>query len=133
MKTVDISGMDPKRERYGYEWGCQVLMFRALDYLRKHPDGNAKFHGFKNITGIMIADNDTAKEMEKYALAHQKIKEYGATGAMVQYALLHALQRFKMGDEKYFAELSERPAEDFYDFDVTDAFEEGEKHSWLQN
>lgn len=121
-KTVDISGMDASRRRYGYEWGCQVLMFRALDWLKQNKE-NPRFHGFENIIGVMIADNPAAKEMEKFALDHDKIREFGATGAMVQYSLLHAMQRHKMGEEKYFSEFQNDP-DRVYEFNESDAFPE---------
>jgi hypothetical protein len=120
-KTVDISGMDESRSQYGYEWGCQVLMFRALDWLRKHPDDNTRFQSFKNIVGLMTPDNEAAKEMEKFALDHAKIREFGATGAMVQYALLHAMQRNKLGEEAYFAEFADQP-DRIFEFDEREAF-----------
>jgi len=121
MRTVDISGMDESRKQYGYEWGCQVLMFRALDWLKRHEGENARFEGFKNVTGIMLPKNDAAKEMEKFALDHEKIREFGATGAMVQYALLHAMQRHKLGEDGYFAEFRDQP-DRIFDFDEREAF-----------
>ena len=120
-KTVDISGMDKSRAQYGYEWGCQVIMFRALEWLKCHAAKNPKFHSYKNITGILAPDNEDAKEMEKFALDHEKVREFGATGAMVQYALLHAMQRNKLGEEGYFAEFADDP-ERIFDFNEGDAF-----------
>jgi hypothetical protein len=119
-RTVDISGMDPSRKQYGYEWGCQVLMFRALHWLKKHEAEDPKFHTFKNVTGLLMPDNDAAKAMEAFALDHEKIREFGATGAMVQYALIHALQRFRLGEEKYFAEFGDDP-DRVFEFDESEA------------
>jgi hypothetical protein len=123
MKTVDISGMDELRSQYGYEWGCQVLMFRALDWLKQHQEKDPKFHGFKNVTGLMLADNPDAKEMENFALDHEKIRDFGATGAMVQYSLLHALQRHARGEDGYFAEFADQP-DRIFEFDENEAFPE---------
>jgi hypothetical protein len=120
-KTVDISGMDKSRAQYGYEWGCQVIMFRALDWLKRHTGDNTQFKAYKNIIGIMTPENPAAKEMEKFALDHEKVREFGATGAMVQYALLHAMQRNKLGEEGYFAEFADDP-ERIFDFNEGDAF-----------
>jgi hypothetical protein len=124
MRTVDISGMDTKHGRYGYEWGCQVLMFRALHWLRNHPKDFTmpKFTHFKNITGLMPTENTAAKEMEDFALDHEKIREFGATGAMVQYALIHAVKRFELGEDGYFAEFKDQP-DRIFEFDETEAFE----------
>lgn len=119
-KTVDISGMDKSRAQYGYEWGCQVLMFRALDWLKRNAQSNPRFQGFKNVTGLMTPDNPEAKEMERFALDHEKIREFGATGAMVQYALIHAMQRHALGEEKYFAEFADDPGR-IFEFDEKEA------------
>lgn len=120
-KTVDISGMDESRSQYGYEWGCQVLMFRALDWLKRHEQEHPEFRLYKNITGVMPAENDAAKAMESFALDHEKIREFGATGAMVQYALMHAMQRHKLGEEKYFSEFTDQQ-DRIFEFDETQAF-----------
>jgi hypothetical protein len=124
MKTVDISGMDPARGQYGYEWGCQVLMFRALEWLRKRPVNSPtpKFTGYENYVGVMTPENQAAEAMEKYALDHPKIKEYGATGAMVQYSLIHAMKRFQLGEESYFDHFKDTPKRVF-EFDEAEAFE----------
>lgn len=124
MKTVDISGMDESRRQYGYEWGCQVLMFRALDWLKRNGSQHPEFKSFKNIVGLMVPGNDAAKEMEDFALDHAKLREFGATGAMVQYALSHAMHRYNMGEEAYFAEFKDAP-ERIFEFDEKEAVEDG--------
>jgi hypothetical protein len=116
--------MDPERGKFGYEWGCQVIMFRALEWLRCHAEKNPKFHGFKNVSGLMIADNPDAKEMENFALDHEKLREFGATGAMVHYSLLHALQRHARGEDGYFAEFAKQP-DRIFEFDESEAFPNG--------
>lgn len=122
MKTVDISGMDPNRAQFGYEWGCQVIMARALEWLKNRPKDSSwpDFKQYRNITGIMTPENMAAREMEDYALNHEKIREFGATGAMVQYALLHAMHRFELGEEGYFAEFKDQP-ERIFEFDEKEA------------
>lgn len=122
-RTVDISGMDKSRAKFGYEWGCQVIMFRALKFLRGMPkdSGLPDFRQWKNITGLMLPENDKAKQLEDYALDHEKLKEFGATGAMVQFSLTHAMKRFELGDKAYLAEFSDQP-ERIFDFDEQDAF-----------
>jgi len=69
----------------------------------------------------MLPDNEAAKELENFALDHEKVREFGATGAMVQYALLHAMQRNKLGEDAYFAEFADQP-ERIFDFDESEAF-----------
>ena len=123
MKTVDITGMDREHGRYGYEWGCQVLMFRALHWLRARPKDMAlpQFIHYKNITGLMPPSNTQAEEMENFALDHDKVREFGATGAMVQYAMMHAMKRFELGEDGYFAEFKDDPQR-IFEFDEKDAF-----------
>ena len=123
MKTVDITGMDREHGRYGYEWGCQVLMFRALHWLRARPKDMAlpQFIHYKNITGLMPPSNTQAEEMVNFALDHDKVREFGATGAMVQYAMMHAMKRFELGEDGYFAEFKDDPQR-IFEFDEKDAF-----------
>lgn len=123
-KTVDISGMDELRSRYGYEWGCQVIMFRALHWLRNQGSNldTPNFKMFSNITGIMLPSNSSAEDMEKFALDHTKLREFGATGAMVQYSLMHAMKRAELGEDAYFAEFKDLP-DRVFEFDEQDAFE----------
>ncbi|MDE2104528.1 MAG: hypothetical protein KGL39_45250 [Patescibacteria group bacterium] len=128
MKTVDISGMDAKRERLGYEWGCQVLMFRALQWLRDQPrDFEYPSIGtYENVVGVSVPLNDSAERMTKFALDHQTLREFGPTGAMVEASLEHARQRFMHGDDAYFAMFADEP-ERVFDFDLREAFpEDGE-------
>lgn len=127
MRTVDISGMDPERKQFGYEWGCQVILCRALSWLRERPEGAEwpRIRYFKNITGLTQPANKAAKELETFALDHAKVREFGATGAMVQFAIGHAMKRAELGDEAYFKELGpHRQPQDFFEFDDTEAFPE---------
>lgn len=125
MRTADISGMDPSRKQFGYEWGCQVIMFRALRWLRERSEGSEfpRIRSFKNIIGVTQPANKAAQDMESFALNHPKLKEFGVTGAMVQYSIAHAMKRAELGETAYFAEFSETP-DRIYDFDESDAFRE---------
>lgn len=91
MKVADISGMGG-REFGGYEWGCQVIRARALRFLQSIPAESPfpEHHGFEGITGILVSDNDRAREMDKFIEAHPKLQEFGMTGAMHQYGIMHA-------------------------------------------
>lgn len=124
-KTVDISGFDAGRKRYGYEWGCQVICMRALRWLRAHAvEASIPTHlEFKNIVGLSIPSNEAARQMEAYILDYPKLREFGATGAMVQAAIAHAKMRFQHGDDWYFNEFKDEPGRT-YEFDERDAFDE---------
>jgi hypothetical protein len=125
MKTVKISGMDRSHERYSYEWCCQVILFRALKWLRERPEGSEypRIISFRNITGITIPENKAAKDLEKFALDHPKLREFGATGAMVQFSIGHAMKRSELGDIYYFGQFKDEP-DRVFDFDELEAFPE---------
>jgi len=128
MKTVDISGMDKARAQFGYEWGCQIIMFRGLHWLRSRPTEKElpRITEFKNITGITKNENAAADAMEDFALNHPKLREFGATGAMVQFSLGHAMKRAELGDEAYFDFFRDCP-DRIFEFDETEAFPERQK------
>ena len=119
--------MDAKRERYGYEWGCQVIVARSLRWMREHAVESEfpKHTEFRDITGIAIPENEAAKKMEDYILQHEKLHEFGVTGAMMQYSIRHAKYRFFHGDDKYFDQFRDKP-DKIFDFDESDAFPENE-------
>lgn len=60
--------------------------------------------------------------MEDYALNHDKLREFGATGAMVQFAISHAMRR-NVDEKSYFASL-DAAGRRVFDFDERDAFPE---------
>jgi hypothetical protein len=129
--VCDISGMGG-RENGGYEWGCQVVCARALRFLQQAKESGEfpEFHSYKNITGVLSADNDAAKKMDEFILRHEKLREYGVTGAMHQFGVMHAMKIFELGREGYFKALMEgddgRKSEDFFEFEEDDAFPENE-------
>ena len=131
IKVCDISGMGG-RENGGYEWGCQVVRARALRFLQQAKESGEfpEFHSFKNITGILVGDNAAAKKLDEYILQHEKLREFGMTGAMHQFGIMHAMKIFELGWDGYFAALTEgddgRGPEDFYEFEEDDAFPVGQ-------
>ena len=131
MKTqvCDISGMGG-RELGGYEWGCQVIAARALRFLTTTAQ-QPRYSACENIIGILIAEDDTAKAMDAFIEAHPKLNEFGMTGAMHQYGVMHGIQRFKLGTEGYLKALRDygRTDADFFEFDDAEAFPEDEHHA----
>lgn len=127
MKVADISGMGG-REFGGYEWGCQVIRARALRFLQNIPSESQlpEHHGFVGVTGILVSDNDRAKEMDEFISAHPKLQEFGMTGAMHQYGIMHAKAIHQLGWEEYERQLraSGRTDDDFFEFNEEDAFPE---------
>lgn len=127
MRVCDISGMGG-REFGGYEWGCQVIRARALRFLQQQKTESElpKHTEFKNITGVAIAANDKAREMDEFVGDHPKLREFGMTGAMHQYGIAHGKAMFELGPDGYEAELRKhgRGDDDFFEFNEADAFPE---------
>lgn len=125
IKVCDISGMGG-RENGGYEWGCQVICARALRFLNQAKESGEfpSFHTYQNIVGVLAGDNEAAKKLDDYILQHEKLSEYGMTGAMHQFGIMHALKIHELGRDEYFRQLREagRTDDDFYEFEEDDAF-----------
>jgi len=134
IKVTDISGMGG-RENGGYEWGCQVICARALRFLQMEKESGEfpKFHSYQNVAGLLVGDNDAAKRLDDYILKHEKLREFGMTGAMHQFGIMHAMKIFELGREEYEKQLREgesgRGDEDFFDFEEDDAFPIGEEQA----
>jgi hypothetical protein len=129
IKVADISGMGG-RENGGYEWGVQVICARALRFLQQAKESGEfpKFHTYQNIVGVLAGDNAAAKKLDEFILQHEKLREFGMTGAMHQFGIMHALKIHELGREEYLRQLTEganaRGPEDFFEFDEADAFPE---------
>lgn len=124
VTVCDISGMGG-REKGGYEWGCQVIASRTAQFLKQLKESGEfpKFHSYKNITGILVGDNEAAKKLDDFILKHPQMD--GITGAMHQFGVLHGMKIFELGREGYLAELrKDRKPSDFYEFEEEDAFPE---------
>lgn len=125
MKTVTISGPDEPQKRFSYEWGCQVILARGLRWLQRNAVEREVPERRESaiLVGVSEPANSSAREMEKYAMDHEGLRACGATRAMVQFSLRHAIERFKRGDEAYFAEFADDPGR-IFEFDEADAFPE---------
>lgn len=80
-----------------YEAECRAAIVRGLEWFDANPDADPKFHGFKDVYGIIMEDNDAAKELSA-AIAP---KGSDMTGAMHQAAVEHCMYIRKNGWEKY--------------------------------
>jgi len=124
VEVCDISGMGG-REYGGYEWGCQVIAARTARFLKQAKESGQfpQFHSFKNITGLLVGDNEAARKLDDFILEHELLK--GMTGAMHEYGVMHGMKLFELGREGYLAELRKvRKDESFYEFEENDAFPE---------
>lgn len=80
----------------GYEDCCQRMLHAAVTWLlHEKPRSDPKFHSYKDIYGVMIEDNDDAKELSRIscdaATENGKHPENGASGAQHQTVISRAL------------------------------------------
>lgn len=63
----------------GYEQCCQKMLIAALEWFDDNPDKDPKYKGHKQVFGLVLEDNDDAKELTATII---KASENEATGAM---------------------------------------------------
>ena len=97
-KMGEISGMGG-----GYEQTCRNMLKTGLEWFDEHPKAKPKFHGFKNIYGIIKEDNDDAKALSKAVVDGSN---NDCTGAMHQAVVTSVLWVRKNGWGKYVKEMS---------------------------
>jgi len=88
-----------------YEATCQAMVRAGIEWMEAHPEAHPKFHGYKDIYGVLAEDNADAK-----ALTEAMIAASGGdcTGAMHQATVSHLLFIHRNGWEKYCSELRDR-------------------------
>lgn len=93
-----------------YEDGCRTMVLAGLDWLDGHPTADPKFHGFTDVYGVLVDDNDDAKALSKAMVdaADAKYPDGGVTGAMHQACVQHVLFVRKHGWDRYVADLKAR-------------------------
>lgn len=93
----------------GYESCCQDMLEAGVKWLlEKHQtDVQPKLegYGFKNVTGIFVADSDDAKALERVILDAAKGE---ATGAMHQAVMQRLFFIAKNGWDEYCSKLREK-------------------------
>lgn len=70
-----------------YEAECRAMVVRGLEWLDEHPDADPKFHGYKDLYGMIAEDNDDARGLS----AAVAPKGSDVTGAMHQASIEHIL------------------------------------------
>lgn len=89
----------------GYEARCRAMVKAGLEWFDAHPDADPKFHGFKDVYGLITEDNDHAKALSD-AVTNAPGAD-GCTGAMHQAAISHIFFVRKNGWDAYVKEMSE--------------------------
>lgn len=86
----------------GYEQTCRNMLKAGLEWLDENPQVNPEFHGYENVYGIIIEDNDDAKALSKAVVDGSE----DCTGAMHQAVISSILWIRKNGWEKYIEVMS---------------------------
>jgi len=86
----------------GYEQTCRDMLKAGLEWLDEHPESDPCFKGYKNIYGVISADNEDAKRLSKAFVAVTD----DCTGAMHQAVITSAMWIKKHSWEEYVVEMS---------------------------
>jgi len=103
-KCDEISGLGGE-----YEEGCKKMVISGLEWFDNHKDADPKFHGFKNVFGLIVEDNEDAKKLTDYMNAAINGE---ATGAMMQGCLDHVKYAKQHGWDKYIELMEKRENKD---------------------
>lgn len=87
----------------GYEAACRAMLKAGLEWGDKNPNADPKFHGFKNIYGIIQKDNEDAKALRKVVV---RASGDDCSGAMHQAVISSILWIRKNGWDRYVEEMS---------------------------
>ena len=93
----------------GYEEACRKMVVTGLEWLDAHPKADPQFHGYENIYGVIIEENDDAKQLSKAVV---DATGGDCTGAMHQCTISHILWIHKNGWETYCAKRREAHAKE---------------------
>ena len=88
----------------GYEEACRKMVVAGLEWWDAHPDADPKFHGFKDVYGLAMEDNDDAKALSSAMVSVCD----DCTGAMHQATVGHVFWIHKNGWDKYVEESKRR-------------------------
>lgn len=96
----------------GYESACQDMLEAGARWLHERAKRDQKtdlqMHGYTNVYGILVADSDDAKALEKVVVDAAP----GCSGAMHQAVMSRLLYIAKNGWPAYCAELRKREADE---------------------
>ena len=121
MKTwkhnnVEVSGFGPDTS---YEQGCRAMVLAGMQWWEDHPNADPKFKGMKDVFGLVLEENDDAKDLTETIMnaecVHPEINDGNvfkvrteATGAMHHAAIGHVLAYKRLGEDEYWKQLLER-------------------------
>lgn len=102
----------------GYEGACRAMVIAGIAYIDEHPDAEFKFHGYKDVYGIAVEDNDDAKALTKAMMDAPVILDGkqiqvragdDCTGAMHHAAVGHCCAYKRLGWDEYRKQLLNPP------------------------
>ena len=92
-KCNEISGLGGS-----YEEACRKMVIAGLEWFDNNKEADPKFHGFKNVFGLIIEDNEEAEKLTKHM---NEACNGEATGGMMQCCLDHVKYAKHNGWDKY--------------------------------
>lgn len=90
-----------------YEAACRTMLLAGLDWLDAHPEADPKYKGYSNVFGLMMDDNEYAKQLDKAIIEAAEALGASPTGAMHHAVISHILFIRKNGWDAYVAKMSE--------------------------
>lgn len=86
-----------------YEQVVRKMTVTGVKFFRDHGKVEPKYHTFRNITGILVPDNEITEQCQN---AMQAVcGDFGCTGYMMQCATQHAVCIYQEGWQKYADEM----------------------------
>lgn len=85
-----------------YEESCRKMVISGVEWFDDNKNSDPQFHGFKNVYGLIIEDNDDAKKLTNYM--NESINKE-STGAMMQACLEHVKYVYQHGWDNYIKEM----------------------------
>ena len=102
MREISGFGKGGGQRGREYEKACRRMVLAGIKWLDDHPTADPKFHGYKDVYGICMEDNDDEKALSEAIVAACS----DCSGAMHQAAVSHVLMAKSLGWEKYVEEMS---------------------------
>mgnify|MGYP006921331345 CR=1 FL=1 len=88
----------------GYELCCRRMLLAGLEWLDAHPGADPKYHGFRDVFGVALEDNQDARDLSACVVA--AAGEYSPSGAQHQ-AVVSALMWIRQNSwEEYVARMT---------------------------
>lgn len=88
----------------GYEATCRAMVLAGIQWIDEHPEAQPRFQGNSQIYGIILEDNQDAKDLTEAIIA---ASGGDCTGAMHHASVSHVLAYQRLGWDEYKRQLIE--------------------------